>query len=95
MKRICRILAAMSIAIMSAGALAGCVGDVLEEEGAESVDEAEQALAPYPCTTHYYSDASMTVEVGYCILASICTWPRNQCTGTITPYKTIECDVCP
>lgn len=94
-----RAIASMIVSVVFA---AGCVGDqanpVAEESpelSGEQVGQLEQGLLGLHRETTYYSDASLSFEVGGCIRRAGCiTSNGNACWGSKTRWSTVTTEDC-
>lgn len=88
MRTICRVV---SLGIVCGIFGAGCVGNPVTDERSGTI---EQSLANSFRETTYYSGPDLSIPVGECYSASICTSATLVCSGTQTSFSTVELFPC-
>jgi hypothetical protein len=82
------------VALAFAGLLAvGCV-DASSSDDDPALGQAEQALGSAFKLTEYWTDASHTVRLGYCVGPSVCSGGSTVCSGSKSAFSTFEWEDC-
>ena len=65
----------------------GCV-DASSSDDDPPVGQAEQAVGTTFKLTEYWTDASYTIRVGYCVGPSVCSGGNTVCHGSKSAFST-------
>lgn len=83
------------VASLAIGVVASAYAGSSVPSNAEIPGSDDQVVRSIGITiTTYYSDATLTTEVGSCVQSTCPGTKGRHCTGTMTQFRVIETDTC-